>query len=240
MNPGISSARWLLLAAGGVISAGAVLLSGGLSSAQSPTPGAPESSTPSTQGTSTTQDLSYDEILAEELGISVEELRAAQSNATERYFDQLVASGDLTPEQAASLKTASAAEVIGEAVDNPGFDMVRNFALSQIANFLEMDRGELERQLSEGKSLKQVAEEQGLTEDDIRSELQSRADQLVGMIEQAGLVDSEQATDLRETIQSIIDDAVGEPGGSGTQSDDAGVQSGESTATPAASPTLAP
>ena len=221
-------ARWLLLAAGGVCAAAVLALSGGFTSAQTPdsTPTPPTDSTPGQTPGTTSGTPTYEDLLAEELDIGVEELRQAQSTARDRYFDALVDSGALTQEQAANLKATSSGEIISRTMDS-GIGMLRGVALSILAGAMDMDRQELEQGLNEGKSLDEIAEEQGIDTNDVRAEIESAADDLIGMIQNAGLIDQQQAADLRQTIDRVIDDLFGELGGSG-----AGTPSTEPTNTP--------
>ncbi len=256
MNPRTRTARWLL-PVGAVIAGGALVLSGGLISAQAPSPTdtpSPSNTPGSTNSPDSTPTLvvpgatpestpgnvqsppnvkSYDELLADQLGITVEKLRDAETGARDQYFDQLVKSGDLTAEQAASLKASSSDQVITDVVGNNQSGFVRDFVLSQVAKLMNMDSAQLKQELSQGKSLQQIADEQGVTNGDIRSKLESRADQLVNMAKDAGLISSDEASNLNDTIQNIIDKIFGSSGSNATPT---GTSTPTDTATPFATP----
>ena len=215
--------RWLALPLVGAIAAGSIILSGSLTSAQTPGPGSTGTPTPEPGATGTPSSSgsgqSYDAILAEELGIGVEELRDAQSNARDRYFNELVESGDLTQAEAADLKASSPGEIAARALDSSELDMLREFALTQVASVMEMEPAELERQLDEGKSLSEIAEEQGISEQDIRNEIQGGVEQLIDLAVQAGLIDGVDAEELKQNARDFLDSTFeGQSGGEATPS----------------------
>jgi predicted DNA-binding protein YlxM (UPF0122 family) len=199
---------------GGIVAASVIFFSGGLTSAQTPEPGATGStgSTGSTGPTGSTAAAapSYDDLLAEELGVSVDELRAAQATARDRYLDGLVTAGDLTAEQAANLKATSPGDVLGHAMDN-GFGYVRDLLLTELADAMGIDRQALEDGLSEGKSLEQIAQDNGVNADDIKADITSTVDQILNLAQQTGLLSEADAADLREDVQQFIDSAFSTP-----------------------------
>lgn len=228
MDPRFSK-RWLF-APLGAVTAGALVLSGGLSSAQTPEPG--ETRTPAatatpvipgTPGTDQTPtdpmapssaDLPhFDEILAEELDISLEELRDARESAQERYIDELVEAEVITEEEAQQLKDWNPVDKIRDALERVNVVELRDFLVVQIAGVYDMDRQVLERELSEGKSLKEIAEDQDVDTNEIRTNFQRQADSMLGMAVQGNALTQEQADSISEAIdhvtEAIFDDGSG-------------------------------
>jgi hypothetical protein len=220
MDPRFSK-RWLF-APLGAVTAGALVLSGGLSSAQTPDPGETRTpgatATPVTTGTPganqtpadpmapSAADLPhYDEILAEELDISLDELRDARERAQERYIDELVEADVITEEQAEQLKDWNPVEKIRDALERVNVVALRDFLVVQIAGVYDMDRQELERELSEGKTLKEIAEEQDVDTNEIRTNFQEQADGMLDMAVQSNALTQEQADAISDAIDNVMD-----------------------------------
>ena len=202
MKQASMDSRWLLLPVIGVIAAGVFLISGGLTSAQTPEPTATTAATtaaPSSEG-------SYDDMLAEELGISVDELRAAQSTARDRFIDAQVTAGNLTAEQATNLKATSSDEVFGEVL---GLNGIPDYLASVLSSTVGIDAEALRQGLEEGKSLGEIAEEQGIDPQEARSDLEATADDLLSLAQGAGFLEEQEANDIRAVLQDFIDTLFG-------------------------------
>jgi len=121
-----------------------------------------------------------DELLAEELGITVEELNAARQRAQARAIDQAVQDGRLTQEQADELKArqALAAYLEPDAL---------------MADALGMTVEELQDARAAGKRLPEIIESQGLDMDDFRDALQQAHEDAVQRAVADGVITQEQA-----------------------------------------------
>jgi hypothetical protein len=142
--------RWGLATAGVAVVAGTVVLGaagmGGI--AQAHDPPSPE------------QIEQRRQMLAERLGLSLEELEAKLQAAREERIAKALAEGKITPEQAERLRNAKPGELRGAAVQR-----ARGVALNVFdaaASILGMTREELAAALRDGKTLNEVATERGV------------------------------------------------------------------------------
>jgi polyhydroxyalkanoate synthesis regulator phasin len=179
-----------LAAVAGIIAVGAGVF-GGVAQAQEP----PEQD-------SSWHEL-YQEALAGKLGISVEELQTAQAEARAQMIDDAVASGRITEEQAERLRNAEPGDL------RRGFGMrVRHAignAFQSAAEILGLTTEEVREGLAEGKSLNDLAVDQGEAQlvaeltADIQAKVadgtitQEQADRMIGNLADrvANLVDHE-------------------------------------------------
>ncbi len=228
MNPGTLGGRWLLLPLGGVVAAAALVFSGGLSSAQTPEP----TNTPTETPTPVANDYqSYDALLADELGISEAELTDARDNARDAYIDQLVDADVLTQAEADDLKAWLPDQLFDKEIDLAKLAKARSFVITQIADAFDMDRDELEQDLADGMSLKQIAEAQDVTVEDLGTQLRSRIDDMIDFAVGFGVLTEQQGADLSDGVSSILDAIVSLAG------DDA-VAVPDATAGPHGTPTV--
>jgi polyhydroxyalkanoate synthesis regulator phasin len=166
---------------------------------------------------------------AENLGVSSDELTAAMTAAQFELIDEGVAEGRLTEEQAAQLKArieeygplAGIGAFARHRGDRPG-DRERNrecrafkFVIGAAAQVLEMERSEILAALQSGKSLADLAEEQGMSVDEFTASLlgqiKSQLEAKVG----EGKITQEQADKIFAGIEAEIDAIVkfhGQPG----------------------------
>jgi hypothetical protein len=205
--------RWGLgllgLAAAGVIAVSAVGIGGG-ASAQTP-PEDEDKSAIEVHGDR------YRELLAEELGISVDELTAAQKSARDRLLDEKVAEGKLTEEQAERLKSRE----IGEG--RPlgfwlGFGMRGKLHSAVVEVFkvasdvLGIDVEELRDRIAGGESLTEIAESQGMDEEALKTELVGALTDRINQAVTDGDIDQELADRLLEHLDEMVDRAIDREG----------------------------
>jgi len=167
--------------------------------------------------------------IAEKLGVSSEELTTAMTEAQFELIDEAVAADRLTEEQAAQLKEriqeygplAGIGAFARHRGDRPG-DREGNrecrafkFVFAAAAQVLEMERSAIMEALQSGKSLADLAEEQGMSVgefkaallDQIKSQLQAKVEE--------GKITQEQADRIFAGIEAEIDAIVkfhGQPG----------------------------
>ena len=127
----------------------------------------------------------YDAFIAEELGVSVEDLQAARQAAREAALDQAVADGVISEEQAELVK---AGQALRQYIDHQEL-------LSQA---LGIDAADLEAARQEGKSLPYLFGELGLEPADIRAGLQSAFEDAIQQAVDDGIITDSQAEQLQE------------------------------------------
>jgi len=127
-------------------------------------------------------------LLAEELGISVEELQAAQAAAREAAIQQLVEAGVLTEEQG---ELAAAGAALRGYLDR--HDLV--------AEALDMTPEALTQSRLDGKTLAEILDDQGLSLSEYQENLaQVRADALAQAVAD-GVITQDQLDQLQDRIQ---------------------------------------
>lgn len=130
--------------------------------------------------------LDYDALLAEELGISMDELSAARDEAFELAVQARLDSGDLT-EEGASLMRAHHA--LKGTIDHE----------TMLATALGISTVQLQAAREEGKALPDLMEEQGLTTDELRANMQAAFEAAVQGAVDDGVITAEQATLLLQS-----------------------------------------
>jgi predicted DNA-binding protein YlxM (UPF0122 family) len=197
----------LWLAAGASVVAVALMASAGLTSAQTPTP-APGTPTPGTP-TPVNGTQSYEEILADELDVSVNELRSASEQARDRYLDQLVDAGDLTENQADYIRDKVPVELLTGAVLQGNFlNLIHEGFVTKASDVIGIERDELREELRDGRSLTEVAEEHNVSRTELRDEIVTAFHDVIDRAEQVNIVTNDQASDLRDAVEDFIDDFV--------------------------------
>jgi len=152
----------------------------------------------------------YEELLAQQLGISVDELKAAQKAARDQMIDEAVAAGRLTPEQAERLKSLEPGELRG--FKHRVVHALKN-VLDSAAKALGLTTAEVREGLADGKSIADLAADQGKNIDDVKSAM---IDDLEAAIDQAvtdGKLTAERAANLKQRLNDHIDDIVNHEGG---------------------------
>jgi hypothetical protein len=123
-----------------------------------------------------------DELLAAELGISVDELEAAKETAREAALDQAIADGLITQEQADLM---AAGQALRDYLDQ---DAV-------LAGLLGLSAEELEAAKEEG-SIRDLVEASGLTQEEIMTAMQEARETAVAEAVADGVITQEQADQL--------------------------------------------
>jgi sulfur carrier protein ThiS len=124
-------------------------------------------------------------LLAEALGIEVEELEAAQQAANEAAIQQLLDQGQLSEEQA---DLASAANVLKSYLDREAF----------VAEALGISVADLKAAVAEGQTLSDLLDEQGLDSANYRENLAAAEQAAIAQAVEDGVITQEQADQLQE------------------------------------------
>lgn len=122
----------------------------------------------------------YDEFLADELGITLEELRAAQDAAQSRAIEQAVTDGTLTQEQADTMQAQRALQAY---LDKDAI----------VAEALGMSVEELQAAEEAGQRLSEIIEEQGLDATAVQEAIQKGYEAAVQEAVSDGVITQEQA-----------------------------------------------
>ena len=146
---------------------------------------------------------------AENLGITVDELTAAMTNARFEMIDEAVADGKLTEEQAAKLKERI--QEYGPLIqphrvkDKHRACLGARFMVSAAATVLDMEAADLTEQLKSGQSLAAVAEAQGMSVDDFKAGLLSQVKTELDTKVADGKLAQERADKIYAGVEENID-----------------------------------
>jgi polyhydroxyalkanoate synthesis regulator phasin len=161
---------------------------------------------------------------AKQLGVEPSELSAALKQALENRIDEAVAEGRLTEEQAKELKqrlesadTPLLFPRFGFGGHGPWEGHFGHFAtLETAASYLGLTEAELRAELADGKSLADVAKEEGKSVDGlVQALVKAATERIDGAVDDGKLTES-QADDLKQNLEERIRDLVNrEPGSFG-------------------------
>ncbi len=193
--------KWGLAAIGLVVAAGIVAFGagvfGGVAQAQEPT------------DEKAGQHAQYQELLAENLGVTVAELEAAQAAARSAMIDEAVASGRITEEQAERLRNAEPGE------HRRGVGSRMRHAVGNVfgiaADILGLSSEEVRDGLSDGNSLNDLAAQQGVT--DLAAQIVGQITADVEAQVADGSITQEQADRVLENLTERVSNAVDHEGG---------------------------
>jgi ribosomal protein S20 len=129
--------------------------------------------------------FNFDALLAEQLGISADELSAARDEAFELRLQDALDSGELTEEQAELMRAHHA---LKDTIDHQ----------SLLATALGISVEDLEAARQEGKTIADLMTELGLTADEVQENLQAAYEAAVQQAVEDGVITSDQATLLLE------------------------------------------
>ena len=185
-----------LAAVVGVIALGASVL-GGVAQAQEPA------------GEGSGFHEQYQEALAEKLGVSVDELQAAQEAARSQMIDDAVASGRITEEQAERRRNAEPGELrhgvakrVSHAVGN---------VFESAAAILGLTTDEVHHGFSDGQSLNDMAAEQGVA--DLEAQLVASLTADIEAKSADGSITQEQGDRMLENLAERVSKVVDHEGG---------------------------
>ncbi len=140
--------------------------------------------------------------VAEKLGVSEDELQTAIDEARSETLDEAVADGSLTEEQADRLQESDFPFGGGRM----GHERVH--IRTAAAEVLGMTKDDLMEQLQDGNSLADVAEAQGMSEDDFKAALLDQVKTQLDESVAAGDLTQDQADEMLQRTQDNIDDIV--------------------------------
>lgn len=131
----------------------------------------------------------YDQALAAELGVSVDDLLAAREAARDAALDILVEKGDLTQDEADAIRENAALQETLKAERD-----------AILADALGISVDELEAARADGQSLREIAEEQGIDPADLQLTLEIAYETRIQEMVDAGTLTAEQAQRLLDRV----------------------------------------
>ena len=156
----------------------------------------------------------YTELLADELGISVDELNEARLNARNAAIDELVDQGKLTAEQGEELK----ARDLGEGIKNR-FGQRGKIAKAIVnvfqsaADIVGVPVEELRERIAGGESLVEIAQSKGISEDKLKADLETKLTADINAAVANGTMNQERADALLDNLDEMIERAINHEGG---------------------------
>jgi hypothetical protein len=159
----------------------------------------------------------FNEALAEELGISVEELEAAELAARNALIDEAVANGRITEEQAERLKSRELGRGFpfryGPDGDGLGIVAAARNVFQAAADVIGIEPDELRHELADGRSLTEIADDNGVNRDDLKAGIISAVEAEITAAVEDGRLSEERAARLTENLDEYIERALDYTGG---------------------------
>jgi len=169
--------------------------------------------------------------VADKLGIGEDELRSAMTEAEQDIIDERVAEGTLTAEQGERLRERieekgllgprggplegqrdrfcdGVFDCIRERVRDQVRDQDGRLTMEAAATVLGLEPEELLSELKDGKTVAEVAEEQGMAVDEFTSAMLAEVQQELDALVAEGKLTQEQADAIYERVEENIDDIV--------------------------------
>jgi polyhydroxyalkanoate synthesis regulator phasin len=154
----------------------------------------------------------YRELLAGELGITVEELTEAQTNARNQLIDEAVAEGKITQEQADSLKELEPGEGLGFGLGLHRLGHKLHGGLTDVlevaAEAVNLPVEDVRERLAGGESLSDIAASQNIDEETLTNDLVAALTDRINQAVADGDLDQEQADRLIEHLDELVDRAI--------------------------------
>ena len=158
----------------------------------------------------------YTELLAEELGISVEELNEARLNARNAAIDEAVDAGKLTHEQGEKLKSRELGEGLRKHFgERPGGKVMKAIVnvFQSAADIVGVPVEELRERIAGGESLVEIAQSEGISEADLKADLVEKLTADVNAAVASGTMTQERADQVLENIDELVERAIEHEGG---------------------------
>ena len=154
--------------------------------------------------------------LADELGISVDDLRQAMSNVALDLVDQAVVDGKLTEEEAATIRERIESGDApfffpGHGRHHRGYGPAHP-ALGNVAEFLGVEPKDVLDGLQNGQSLAQIAEANGKTRDELKNYLLDELTDKVNQAVENGRITQERADEILANAPDRIDQQIDREG----------------------------
>lgn len=154
---------------------------------------------------------------AKQLGVSSDQLTAALENALKSRVDAAVAAGKLTKEQGDELKAridSGGVPLLLGGLGAPGAFGPGHFGgpflrgFSAAAGYLGLSESELRSQLQSGKTLAQIAKDNGKSVDGLVQALVKDAEKKIDAAVKSGRLTKDQADKAKSTLEQAVTDLV--------------------------------
>lgn len=162
--------------------------------------------------------------VAEAQGVSVDELTTALVDAISEHIDQAVADGRLDADEAEERK-ADLEDRVAEMVSNlppegfgdrpeggpdgrPGRPGLVPGGSEVLEDVLGLTAEEIRQGLDDGKTLAELAEEQGVSVDDVADALVAEATERIDQAVEDGKLDADRAAQAKENLEDMVDRAL--------------------------------
>jgi polyhydroxyalkanoate synthesis regulator phasin len=203
------------LAAG--LAAVTILAAGAFATAGSAAAEEPTSTPHAGQGAKQQRREAFLNHVAENLGVTLDQLKAAFKAAEVQLIDDLVADGTLTPEQGQAAKDKiesgqgiGLGKILGERRKGGGdrLKAIRAGIVRSAATAIGIDPKDLVKELRDGKSIADVADEHGVSLDAVKSQITSDAQSKLDEAVAAGKIDQARADELLQKLTDKLDDIL--------------------------------
>lgn len=151
----------------------------------------------------------FKEKLAANLGIDVRDLEEALKKAGQDALDEAVNRGILTPDRAERLKQApqrwlgKSWRCLDRGGSGPGSQTGPAYILNSVASALGLSPEELREALKGGRSLAELAEEKGISVEELKQRIIQQAETLLNSAVAEGKITAERASEILEKLRSI-------------------------------------
>ncbi len=202
-----------------ILAAGAFTTAGS-AAAQEPTP-TPQAHQPGQKQQRRENFLNH---IAQNLGVTLEQLKAAIKNAELQVIDDLVQEGTLTPEQGQAAKDKinsgqgiAIGKILGQRRAKAGARLaaIRAGIVKSAAGAIGIDPKDLVKELKGGKSIADVADEHGVSLDTVKSRITSDAKTKLDQAVVGGKIDQAKADELLKKFSDRLDDILNKKKGAG-------------------------
>lgn len=161
------------------------------------------------------------ELLAQKLGVSVDQLKAAGTDARNQLVDELLATGTITQAQADKIKSADIGAGFGFHMGGrggPGAFGVRGVKLAvdvaQItADLSKISVDVVKQELQQGKSFAQIAAEHGSSRDALKSAVIAAHTKALQDRVNSGEITQAQADQIAQNLSERVDQLIDHTGG---------------------------
>ena len=155
----------------------------------------------------------YDQLLAGQLGITVDKLHAAETAARNQLIDQLAAQGKITPDQANKLKSATTGGLKGLRPDFRGgaagprglFFQGASDVMGVVAGKLGLTPEALRQEMRGGKSLAQVGNDHGVSRDVLKTTIVNALNADLQKATASGKITQDMANKITSNIPTMVD-----------------------------------
>jgi polyhydroxyalkanoate synthesis regulator phasin len=160
----------------------------------------------------------YQQRFAQNLGITVQQLRDTREQTALQLIDEGLAAGKLTPEQAQQARervqnAPRVCERIGQGGKHGAAAQIGRVELQAVAQKLGISERELVRELRGGKSLAQVAGEHNVGRDELKATMRAAFKGELDKAVQAGKLTQEGADKALAAFDARIDRVIDRTGG---------------------------